>query len=422
MRGILLCALTLLACSENTSEPKVVDTGLKRRVFRPPPKGEVRAIPPHNIHSGGVGPYELGASFQTTLALLPHGPRVELYKAKGFFDYRLMRAEDDALIIGVGRRGGVAFVSVLDPEIATTESGVGVGAGISELVGSLGEIQDKGSGGHDSRIIAFEALPNSRFIVDSGKVVAAVVLPSREDKKPTGVEKKKAEKTPTKNLGEKELPTDPVSEEGCQAGKLEARRDELVAIAQLPEASVDSLLYACLLSDEGEAVLRAGERVVVVAQQSSGALRRVGAAQIPGLNFVAVLNTGKERAQLFSVAQRQDRFLREVLVAHHPLFAGKVSTGWRGIAYSLKAQDASWIGASWSSASFLLDLKAGNGGVVVGGIFMQRESGLLRHVVPMDSIILPVEYPDISGKKPVLGPPLIDAGAQDGDLDAGNGR
>ncbi len=407
-------SIALLGCCESTTEPRAVDTGVRRRVFRPPPKGEVRAIPPHNIHSKGVGPYELGASFQTTLALLPHGPRVELYKAKGLFDYRLMRAEADALVIGVGRRGGVAFVSVLDPDIAKTESGVGVGAGVSELVGALGEIQPPTSGGRDARIISFAALPNARFIVNSEKVVAALILPPTEKTDESSKGGKGGE-------GSKKAPSVAEAKPVCLASELQVRRAEIVATARLRESDVDEMLFVCMLSNDGEAVVTAGEQVVIVSKALSGGLRRVGATNIPGLDFVAVLDMDRERPQLFSISQRRTRDLREVLVAHYPLNNGKLSVGWTGTAYSLRAEEASWIGSNWRSAEFLIELGAGNGGVVVGGIYMQGQGGVLRHVVPVTPITLPVEYPDSPMKKPSSSTAGIDAGRVDaGARDSGS--
>ncbi|MBL4633331.1 MAG: hypothetical protein JKY56_05640, partial [Kofleriaceae bacterium] len=207
----------------------------------------------------------------------------------------------------------------------------------------------------------------------------------------------------------------------CLASELQTRRAEIVAIARLREPDVDEMLFVCMLSDEGEAVVTAGERVVVVSKTVSGGLRRVGAINIPGLDFVAVLDMERERPQLFAISQRRTRDLREVLVAHYPLNNGKISLGWTGTAYSLRAEDASWIGSNWRSAEFLIELGAGNGGVVVGGIYMQGEGGVLRHVVPVTPITLPVEYPDSPVRKPSANSTGIDAGRADaGTKDSGS--
>ena len=55
-----LGALALSGCPDkdaNRGEALLDDASFGPRVFRPPPSGPVRAVPPHNIHRGGVGPY-----------------------------------------------------------------------------------------------------------------------------------------------------------------------------------------------------------------------------------------------------------------------------------------------------------------------------------------------------------------------------
>ncbi len=399
LTAVPVIAVFLISCSEKNTKPEVDNTNFTRRVFRPPPKGEVRAVPPHNIHEKGVGPYELGTSFQSTLSHLPHGPRVELYKAEGLFDYRLMRADDDALVIGVGRSGKVAFVSVLDPDIAKTESGVGVGAGLKELTIALGEEQEEQSGSRDERILRFSALANARFILEEGKVVAALVTPP--DTPPPMIESSKGDDTPlSKGNGKNQ---------GCRSEKLKDRRSDILKVAKVKNSSVDQMLFTCIVSDFGEAVLRTGTTIKVVAETASGGLKLAGTTSVPGLSFVAVLETGEARPELFSVTQHHSVLAREVRVNRYFFGNGKISKTWSSPAFILQAREASWIGADLNSADFLVELKGGNGVVIVGGIYVQKQKGALRHVVPVDSISLPVER---QAKKP---PILRDAGVVDDD-------
>ncbi len=359
------------------------DASFGRRVFRPPPSDPVRAVPPHNIHRHGVGPYELSASLQTTLALLPNGPRVELFEAEGLFDYRLMRSDGDALLLGVGRRGGVAFISVLDPDIARTESGVGVGAGVQELIGALGALKAPPNHGRDSRIITFTALPDTRFIVEKGRVVAAVVMP------PTT-----AEENP-----EPQPPGDPpVTETGptCSASALEERRSEFVSFAKSAKFAPKSqgptaVHFACPTSERGGALLRRGNAIGwAVVEPQSQEIRLVAQTTVPNLSFVTTLNTGAARPEIYAVSERRSLQLREVVIARLTLGGGKLTSSWNRVAFSMEAKTASWIGAQMQTADFLVEISGRPGAVAVGGIYMERDRGSLRHVVPVNRVELPV--------------------------------
>ena len=283
---LVLGLLATVACKGDGSKALIEDdASFGRRVFRAPPTGEVRALPPHNIHRNGVGPYELSASFQTALALLPNGPQVELLRADGLFDYRLMRADNDALVLGVDRHNHVAFISVLDPDIARTESGVGVGAGVAELVGALGDVRpvevSAHGAGRDKSIVTFSALPNIRFVVEDAKVVAAVVLPAQPDE-------------------ESQEPGD----NDCQVGSLREREEEVLEVAEFGDKPT-SIHWACLNSDLGEAVVHSELSIKVIGMDSAGGpLKLVAKARVPGLDFVAILDTGAERPELYSVSQR----------------------------------------------------------------------------------------------------------------------
>ena len=208
-------------------------------------------MPPHNIHGAGVGPYELSASFQKTLALLPNGPRVERFESDTLFDYRLMRTDNDALLLGVGRRNLVTFISVLDPDIARTESGIGVGAGVTELIGALGAVRTPEGTGRDPRIVTFTALPDTRFIVEESTVVAAVVMGPNDANK----------KRPQGDLPE--VAQDEVADSRCGSQALRERKSEILRVANLGAAPA-SMTWTCLADESGEVVVRSGESAISV--------------------------------------------------------------------------------------------------------------------------------------------------------------
>lgn len=400
--ALLLLALPLAGCPQSKgAEPSnqlLEDASFGRRVFRPPPSDPVRAVPPHNIHRRGVGPYELSASLQTTLALLPNGPRVELFEAEGLFDYRLMRSDGDALLLGVRRRGGVAFISVLDPDIARTESGVGVGAGVQELIGALGALKAPANQGRDARIVTFTALPDTRFIVEKGKVVAAVVMP------PT-----KADGELTEDAGGAPKPSCDLEPITAQLAKLRLfANSNGFAPGARGATSVDAV---CLGDDRPGALLRKGDVIgwaVGDANPEQGA-RVISTATIPGLSFVTPLDTGAPRPELFAVSERRSLKLREVVVTRLGVVGARLVPNWSRVAFSMEAKTASWIGAQMETADFLVEMTGRRGAVAVGGIYLERVRGSLRHVVPVDRIEVPLgrETP----RRPALGSPQRDAGA-----------
>ena len=388
------------------------DASFGRRVFRPPPPDPVRAVPPHNIHRNGVGPYELAASLQTTLALLPNGPRVELFEADGLFDYRLMRSEGDALLLGVGRRGGVAFIAVLNPDIARTESGIGVGAGVQELIGALGALKAPENQGRDSRIITFTALPDTRFIVEKGKVVAAVVMPSTSPEAALGAALPEVPEPPVVNAST------------CKASILEERRAELTELTKSSRFAEDesgpvSVHLACLNGERGGALVRRGEAIGwVVEDEKTGELRVQASAVVPGLSFATTLDTGGAWPEIYSLSESRSPVLREVVLTRYALTGNKLVANLSRVAFSLEATTASWIGARLQTADFLLELTGRKGAVAVGGIYMERSKGLLRHVVPINLIELPMAVVrDV--RKSATDAGTLDTGSRNTPADAG---
>lgn len=384
-----LAAGLLAGCPQNKGRDKggqlLEDASFGPRKFRPPPLDPVRAVPPHNIHRRGVGPYELSASLQTTLALLPNGPRVELFEAEGLFDYRLMRSDGDALLLGVGRRGGVAFISVLDPDIARTESGIGVGAGVQELIGALGALKAPLNQGRDARIITFTALPDTRFIVEKGHVVAAVVMPPTSE---SGV--------PDNDGSPVAEPDEEATGQACDVTALKERRSEFIAFAKSAKFAADAkgataVHFGCPVSERAGAVLRRGDWVGwAIVDPQSQEIRLVAQTLVPGLRFVTTLDTGAARPDIFAVSERRSLKLRQVVITRLALSGNKLTDAWNRVAFSMEATTASWIGAQLQTADFLVEMSGLPGAVAVSGIYLERNRGALRHVVPVNRIELPV--------------------------------
>jgi hypothetical protein len=388
-------ASPLTACKDGGNKALLEDAAFGRRVFRPPPTDEVRAVPPHNIHGAGVGPYELSATFQETLALLPNGPRVERFESDGLFDYRLMRTDNDALLLGVGRGNLVTFISVLDPDIARTESGIGVGAGVSELIGALGAVRTPKFAGSDPRIVKFAALPDTRFVVEKGTVVAAIVMGPLRPAAPTD-----EVVVDTTGPASVETPEDP-PERDCVSPEFRDRKSDILTVADFG-TNPSSLLWTCLGDASGEAVVRSGEWLKIIDSPAPDApLRVVAKIRVPGLKFAATLKTGGPRAELYTVSSKRDSKQHDVVVTRYKVGNGRILPVWSRSAFKLNSSAASWLGASLTETDFLVELRGRDRVLEVGGFFMQRSGGKLRNVVPVSTVQL---FDGRSERKPLETP------------------
>ena len=147
---------------------------LRIRVVEPPPPG-VRALPPHKIRNDGVGPYRLGATLAELLDQLPSGPRIAQFNIPGIVHRDLLRAEDDAILIGGEPQGRASFVAVVGGDVARTESGIHVGSTRNELVGALGLPVDDPERASDPRVVRPSNMKNLRAVIKDDRIVALVV-------------------------------------------------------------------------------------------------------------------------------------------------------------------------------------------------------------------------------------------------------
>lgn len=364
-------------CGDRGEPPPTYEPPQVRRVFRPPP-GEVRPVPPHAIHSMGVGPYLLGTSLKAILDELPHGPRVVLTQIDGVVDYSLVRTENDSLLIGVVQATGVAFVAVLDDEIARTEAGVGVGTSLADLRKAMGPELPQRNLIMDARMMAFEKLPSARFVLDRGQDkarVIAVVVRRESSSMPDGATEASV------------VPAEP----GPSAPPLSCRSQELlgrheaavIEAAKLPSnAGMPRVLYGCF-SGEPEAVVRAGDRLVVVGGEADK-LRRLASHIATRMVFVAPLDTdedGRHELAIVSEAVTEDERIWSLEVLR--VEAGRLQRVAAQDLYKVSSTSAAWIGASLHEIELLIELGTTPDGIRYTGLFVHHGADGPDTVAPL---------------------------------------
>src|SRR5215813_1239975 len=114
---VLIAGLTALA---------IAGCGNRRRENREPPRDAKRAprviepstdrvgpLPPYSIKAEGVGPYKLGERLSDLLEKLPSGPQIVLFEIPGVVHRNVIRAEDDAVLVGGEQASTASFVAVV---------------------------------------------------------------------------------------------------------------------------------------------------------------------------------------------------------------------------------------------------------------------------------------------------------------------
>jgi hypothetical protein len=404
----LLSGLFIGAPGCDQSSPPTFDSTRRRRVFDPP-VGAVRPVPPHAIHSGGVGPYRLGAPLEEILKLLPHGPRVELMSIRGLVDYRLVRAESDGLIIGADRPAGVAFVAVLDREIARTASGMGVGATLSQLRASFGAERLIPERSRDPRVVEFAALPNTWFVLDplpprtegeagaerEYQVSVVLVLRSAAAGAPvpgTGVHGPQAPGGGGPARGSAERPARPPAARaaaGSAAGPAACRMhrggSELDAVGEAVRAPADAppqIVWTDCFA--GGDTLALGRDWLALVGDDASRTRRASLHRVEGLAYAAPLDVdGDDRAELAVVASRVQGGERIVWLEFIDLSPGRMALLSTHEVYRLSARSAGWIGARLEGTEFYIQLEARGGAVEVTGLLLHRDRGRVARVAPL---------------------------------------
>ena len=372
MKLAVLALVLLAGCSDRKSTEPNRDPERQRRVIEPPPRG-VRALPPYAIRADGVGPYKLGATVATLLDQLPSGPRITQFSLPGVIQRDILRAEDDAILIGAEPQGKATFVSVVRPDIARTagtndktpapEAGVHVGSTRAELEKALGPPIEDPDRAQDPRIYIPTKLPNARVVLDGDKIIAFVVA------------------------SEPERPREATSVESpCTR----------------PAGDPDKHTFGACISANGEVGRYEADKLTLLMRDGEKVITWV---PVPGLVFAAALrNPSDGRDDLVAITKTDETWSLTTFRLHD----GKLlRMGEPALLYTLTAASARWIGADVHDLDLYLELTSRAESIEVGGLLSTRSGDKLRDIV----VISPVSAPR-KRAKPVLHEPA-DAGTTD---------
>lgn len=430
--GWILAALAGLAapvaaCSSGGGDHPApgFDAGRTTRRVIEPPTGQVRPLPPHAIDPGGVGPYRLGATPQEIAGLLPtFPPRVAVLDIAGVVGVSVIRAEDDTILIG-GRPGPnepVSFIAVLAPDIASTETGIAVGAPASRL-DALGPPASEPSTARDPGLVTAAVMPGTWFLVQD-EIIRAILLQTVAS----------APSAPTS-------PAPPTELGPADAGVA----TPVTTCAELPAAEADVLAAAgasapiharaaCLSGRGREAVVVSGTTITVVDGDATR-LRRAASLDLPGLAWAAPIRVEPGRDDLIAVVEDRSTETLAVSVVALRLEGGRFSRVAEDVVYRLTRTNVQWIGASLPDVRLMLTVDARPDGFAVGGALVHRGTGPARDVAPLLPVSLArrrrpagdaaAAVPPVDAGAPVprdAGRPPDDGGAhRDGAVHPGDG-
>jgi hypothetical protein len=311
---------------ENHEPPR--DAKRAPRVIEPS-TDRVGPLPPYAIKAEGVGPYKLGERLSDLLEQLQSGPQIVLFEIPGVVHRNVIRAEDDAILIGGEQASTASFVAVVGRDVARTDSGIHVGSTRDELVTALGPPVEDPERAHDPRLIIPSALPNLRVVLDAGRVAAIVV---------TGV----------------------------------AAASRQVNDCTRPAAS-ERGIGACL-TPAGEVIEVNGEEVIVHAADGERVLAT--SPRLPGLVFAAPLrNAAEARDELVVVTRSDEAATRTWWIAAYRLEGARlVRTIDTAQLYQLSSANARWIGSDLHDVELLLELIGRPDGIDAGGLLSTHSS------------------------------------------------
>jgi hypothetical protein len=385
---ILAIVVVLAACGDGEAVKPSDDAGVPRRVFDPPPR-KVRAVPPFDIHAGGVGPYyRLGAPLRDVLLSLPSGPRVELLQIDRVVDFSLVRTDGDAIVLGANRNARIDFITVLAPGIARTARGIEVGLTLVEAEQMLGPRLTAPLA--DPRMARFAAAPELQLVTDGLKIEGIVVAAPREP------EEHGAPRARTPRCAERS-----------------ERSADLIRAGRLGKPVGARVLPGCFTGEHPEAVVVADEELAVVGGDV-GKPRRLAGQPIADAAFVGTLDVDRDGRHEIVVVHRRvsDKLVLRVEVL--ALEGGRLVT--RGPAggqqaYAISTTSAAWVGAKLPELDLVLELEAGNETIIVSGLYLRRVGSSLREIAPLERITLAVPRgrrrpgPGVAVEEPGAAPP-----------------
>jgi hypothetical protein len=323
-------ATAALSCGNRHREPKEAprDAQRARRVIEPSTE-RVGPLPPYAIRADTVGPYKLGEKLSDLLEQLASGPQIVLFEIPGVVHRSVIRAEDDAILVGGEQASTASFVGVVGADVARTESGIHVGSTRDELVAALGPPIDDPERARDPRLLVPSGLPSLRVVLDAGKVAAIVVTAPVAPGRPGN-----------------ECPRPAPTERG---------------------------IGACL-TPAGEQVEVEGDEIVI--RSSDGERTIVTPPKFPGLVFATPLRSAAEgRDELAVITRTDEPATRSWSIAAYRLDGTRlIRTVDATPIYQLSTANARWIGADLRDVDLYLELTSRPDGIEVGGLLTTRSS------------------------------------------------
>ncbi|MBV8760780.1 MAG: hypothetical protein JO257_26035 [Deltaproteobacteria bacterium] len=338
MRVALLLALA--ACSDKGHPSIKPEQEHQRRVIEPP-TGGVRALPPHAIRADGVGPYRLGTSLVDLLGELPGGPRIVQFNLPGIVHRDVLRAEDDAILIGGEPQGKASFVAVVRDEIARTESNLHVGSTRDDVTRTLGAPVDDPDRARDPRVIVPSGMRNLHVVIEGDQVVALVV---------------------TEGAAHGAAPGD--------AGSNDCQRPA-------PDPEKPHSFGACM-SGGGELVSYEGDELSITAKDGHIATP----PRMAGLQFAVALRGADGKDEVVEVARTDEASSRTWSLAAFRMEGLRLVRSVEPTAiYQLTAGNARWIGADLHDLDLYLELASRPDAIEVGGLLTTRAGDKIRDIV-----------------------------------------
>lgn len=365
-----LALVGLVACGSDKAPTPERREAPTRRVIEPP-HGDVRALPPHAITAEGVGPFKLSMAMSEIAASLPPGSRMSLLQIPGVVDHSVLR--DAGLIIGGERTGATSYIAVIRVAIARTGDGIGVGTDRAALERALGPSVSEPQAARDPGLWIGAGLPGARFVLYADRV-GALLLTAPAARAP--------------------LPDD-----GCA-------RPDLAGVVGLPPTA----RAACL--DGAGAIAAVGEQVVALAI-ADGKVRRVAAADAPGLRWVAPLRGPAGLDEVVAVSERVSADGRTAVVQVLALEGGRLNRLGEVDAFRLSETSAGWIGARLADLEVRLEVTRTGDELTIGGLLIHGGTTAVIDVAPLSPVPL-----RLNRRAPDRG--RLDAGlATEADADAG---
>lgn len=382
--GLALASGALPACSEGSRPalPAGRDAGRATQRVIEPPQGTVRPLPPYAIGAGGVGPYRLGATASEIASLLSV-PRVAILGIPGVVDASVVRAEDDAILIGGARAektsfSKATFIAVLTKEIGGTDGGVTVGARQADL-DTLGPPSLDPALARDPDIDVRAAMPGAWFLMRDG-AVRAILLHATAAPVP-------AEGAAVRDAG---LAPAPVAAAGGDAGVPPMACGagapppvaEVAALAQLgaPRRAV----IGCF--DGSPQVLVTGADALAIVELDDPRPRRLAGAELPGLAWAAALRAEPGRDEIVAVVEKLTADELTVGLVVLRLDGGKLTRVAEDTVYRVSRNEGQWIGASLSDLQLLVVVEARGERYVVSGALVHGGPGRIREVAPLSQV------------------------------------